>query len=244
MVNLVPKRNRVYRLPLLPNWVSVKKPAAVPVDVALVLWGCRRYHPGMPTRAITTSLKTVPKPLHSDEELAAIATAVRACQVKAVESIIEMGRLFCDAQQLLSHHHHGVFSKWLDSECELSPTTARRAMNVFKQFGKESRAKVAQLEISALYALATPTCPPKARAAAMKLADRGCVVSHKVASQLVAKHKPVKTKEPITDLELAHLIRIAIWNIYQSAPDELKQIVIPKFRDFANEMERTGTLDW
>ena len=182
--------------------------------------------------------------IDADKELAAIATAVRACQVKAVESIIEMGRLLCDAQQRLSNHHHGIFNKWLDSECELSPTSARRAMNVFKQFGKVSRAKVAQLEISALYALATPTCPPKARAAAMKLADRGCIVSHKVASQLVARHKPVKNREPMIALEVIDLIRKAIRDVYEVTPVELRGMVQPKFLDFLKEFERTGDLDW
>ena len=45
-------------------------------------------------------------------------------------------------------------------------------------------------------------------------------------------------------LDLLAKIRKSIWNIYLAAPEECRQLVAPKFIDFAQELARTGDLSW
>jgi excisionase family DNA binding protein len=53
-----------------------------------------------------------------------------------------------------------------------------------------------------------------------------------------------RLRETPSDFEVIDAIRKAIWKTYQTCPANLRPIVIPKFRDFLNELERTGDLSW
>lgn len=186
----------------------------------------------------------LPASVREDGELADIATAVRGFQVKYVESILEIGRLLEDARQKMARNKTGMFGKWVESECRLSKNSAKRAMWAFKQWGASNWATVAQIETTALYVLSSPSCPPEAIADAEQIIESGKTINNQLARDLVAKYKPEKETLPITDLEIAHLIRKAICGVYAIVPDDLKGMVFPKFLDFLEEYKRTGDLSW
>lgn len=177
------------------------------------------------------------------EELSDLAAAVRCQEASAVESAIEIGRLLEDARGRLAKRGNGIFKKWVECECGLSESTAKRCMRAFRVFGV--RATVARtFELTAIHVLAAPSCPIEARDAADKYAESGVAVTAKLAKDLVRKYTPEKTETPLTDIEVIELIKKSIWSVWQRCTDELKPMVVPKFRDFLSELERTGDLSW
>lgn len=105
------------------------------------------------------------------------------------DSIIEIGQELATAQAILADHHNGTFQKWVEQACGFSIRTAYRYINVFTRFG-DSRASVAQLEDTALYALAESETPKKAVDEALRLAAKGNRITHSLAKELIAKHSP------------------------------------------------------
>lgn len=105
----------------------------------------------------------------------------------AAKSVIAMGKTLASAQERLANHSGGVFIQWVETECGFSERTAYNLIYAFREFG--SFANFAKLEDSAMYALASPATPKKARLEAMKMADKGTPVTHAIAKEIIAKYK-------------------------------------------------------
>lgn len=102
---------------------------------------------------------------------------------RASAEVLKHGELLFEAQGTLSNYHKGVFRAWLES-IGMSVGSAYNAIAAYREFG--SCSTVEQLEVGALYALATNEVAKKE---ALKLADKGTVVTQKMAKDLVKKAK-------------------------------------------------------
>lgn len=104
----------------------------------------------------------------------------------ASANVIAQGKLLHEANELLADHRDGLFQRWLDDEFDMSKSTAYRMMSAYRIF--DGCPTVGQLEVSAMYALASDQCPENATKEALKLANRGERISQKRAKQLIAKY--------------------------------------------------------
>lgn len=66
----------------------------------------------------------------------------------------------------------------------------------------------------------------------------------KIARDIKNADRPEKEPEPLTDLDVINMIRHAVWDAWLATPGELRQLVVPKFIDFARELGKTGDLSY
>jgi hypothetical protein len=106
---------------------------------------------------------------------------------------LEMGRILSEANQLLPDQE--AFQQWVERECGHSLRTAYNYMAAYEHFG--SCANFAQIELSAMYALASNQ---KAKNKALKLIEKGIKVTHAMAQKLIAAVTPTpQQSEPPPD---------------------------------------------
>ena len=108
----------------------------------------------------------------------------------AAKSIMDLGEDLAAAQEVLGNHGNGVFGDWVDHTFPMSRRTAYKQIAAWQKF--KDCAHYAQIEPSALYALAENEAPKLALNAALKLAEKGGIVTHKVAQELIAKYAQPK----------------------------------------------------
>ncbi len=126
------------------------------------------------------------------------AGEIQKLKTTAAASMMSIGEMLCIAHDQLASHSGGTFQKWIESECGFSKRTAYNYMATFKVFG--SCATVAQLEDSAMYALAQNGTPENARIEVLKLADKGVRITQKQAKEIIKKHKKqVEQYETVED---------------------------------------------
>ena len=118
-------------------------------------------------------------------KLECMALEVYREATKRTAAILEIGAVLIRAQTILSKHKTGTFTARVESECGFTPKSAYNYMAATRAFSNCEN--VSQLEPSAMYALAEND---KAKKAALKLADKGELVTHKRAMQLVAASEP------------------------------------------------------
>ena len=109
---------------------------------------------------------------------------IKALQRSASESIVEIGKELILVKSKLGH---GSFGKWVDAEFGWSHDAVSRFINVSNRFSDISQ--IANYGPSALYLLASPSTPDEAVAEAIHRADHGEEITHKVAKEIVARHK-------------------------------------------------------
>lgn len=123
-------------------------------------------------------------------------TAVDEGKRDMVSGVITIGRALAEAHDSLEK---GEFVEFVESDCDLSKTTAYAYIKSFRTFGMYGR--VEHFESTALLVLAT--CP-EAAAKAKKIADRGNKVTHKQAKELVKEIKSAtKPAEPARESSTA-----------------------------------------
>jgi len=105
----------------------------------------------------------------------------------AAEGVIQIGEELKAAQDRLAHHGDGEFCKWAKGECGYSKVHAYRFIAAYNVFGVCTNL-VQTFEPSALYLLAAPSCPEKARAESLRLAEREQPITHTVAKGLKTKY--------------------------------------------------------
>ncbi len=103
-------------------------------------------------------------------------------QVAHATAGLEMGRMLAEARELCSDK---PFVAWVETECGCSVSTAYRYMDAHREFGDFPT--VGKIELGAMYAL---TKNKSAKAKAIKLADKGVVVTQSMAKKLVKESKP------------------------------------------------------
>mgnify|MGYP003147960726 CR=1 FL=1 len=111
-----------------------------------------------------------------------------ASRKRVAQEVISHGEILHGVQQLLADYSSGVFVAWLAS-VGIGTSSAYNAIDAFVEFGS-----LENLEVSAMYALAKNE---RAKKRAMKLADRGTKVTHKMAKTLIDNYKAEPPSEPI-----------------------------------------------
>jgi hypothetical protein len=120
---------------------------------------------------------------------------------QTVEAIAEIGKVLDEAQERLAKRKTGTFAAWVKKRCNISRSTAYRYIESWRLV--RNCPTVGQyLDLSAVYLIAPESCPAKARAEVLKLAESGKAVTKEQAKAIVEKHtppKPVPTAEPDED---------------------------------------------
>lgn len=112
---------------------------------------------------------------------------IKTLMRRTAQDIIEIGEKLIEVKERLPH---GAFGGWLESEFGWSQETARRFMNVAREFpqiptGLEFQAK-------ALYLLAEPKTPDEARQEAIARAEAGERITYSTGRDIVDRHKEPK----------------------------------------------------
>jgi hypothetical protein len=114
-----------------------------------------------------------------------VAAEIKMLCKTAAQQVIAIGQLLIDVKEKLPH---GQFGSWIVAEFGWTHATACNFMNVSQRFSDNS--KFLNFGTSALYLLANPSVSDEAVAEAIHRADHGEEITHKVAKEIVAKHKP------------------------------------------------------
>ena len=109
---------------------------------------------------------------------------------RAAIELIKHGEILHGVQEVLADYSSGVFVAWLDS-VGFSTSSAYRAITAYVDYG--SFPNLGNLEVSAMYEL---TKNEAAKKKAMKLADKGTIVTHAMAKQLIESASPKPKPKP------------------------------------------------
>ncbi len=130
---------------------------------------------------------------------------IRGLMRRTAQDIFEIGQKLVEIKAKLGH---GRFGTWLAVEFDWTERTAQQFMNVARQFKAENFSDL-QLAPSALYLLAAPSTPQKARQEAIARAELGETITYKTAKAIKQEHKssqspplPVSPVSPITPSSL------------------------------------------
>lgn len=128
------------------------------------------------------------------------ADKIHARMDAARQDLIEVGRELIAVSNLLPH---GEFLKWIDAEFAWHKTTAYDFMSVAERFG-DKFPPGGNFHAKALYLLAGPKVPDKARQIAVERAQAGETITLPVAQEIVAASKPSRAprqKDQVTQTE-------------------------------------------
>lgn len=100
---------------------------------------------------------------------------------RSAQDIIDIGHKLIEVKEQLGH---GNFRAWLKAEFDCSIKTAGRFMQVATQF-KCANLACLNIAVSALYLLARPSTPEKARKQALELAKKGENITYVKAKEIV-----------------------------------------------------------
>ncbi|MDZ8091523.1 MAG: DUF3102 domain-containing protein [Nostoc sp. DedQUE05] len=119
---------------------------------------------------------------------------------KTAQDIIDIGQKLIEVKEQLGH---GNFRAWLKAEFDWSVRTAGRFMQVATQFKCANLAHL-NIAVSALYLLAEPSTPEKARKETLELVKEGENITHTKAKAIVNRHQklaqPNALKPAIIDI--------------------------------------------
>ncbi|MUG96556.1 DUF3102 domain-containing protein [Scytonema sp. UIC 10036] len=100
---------------------------------------------------------------------------------RSAQDLIDIGQKLTEVKEQLGHGNFGV---WLKAEFDWSVRTAGRFMQVATQFKSAELANL-NIAVSALYLLAEPSTPQKARQQALELAKKGENITFNKAKAIV-----------------------------------------------------------
>jgi hypothetical protein len=112
---------------------------------------------------------------------------IRSLMKRTAQYIVEIGQKLLLIKEKLGH---GRFLEWLSAEFEWTDETARRFMNVAQRFGETPQ--IVAFAPSALYLLAAPSVPEIARTEAIRRAQAGETITHKLARQIKCRYTSTK----------------------------------------------------
>lgn len=114
---------------------------------------------------------------------------IRSLMRRTAQDIFEIGHKLLEVKAKLGH---GRFGTWLAVEFDWTERTAQQFMNVARQFKNESFSDL-QLAPSALYLLAAPSTPPKARQEAIARAELGEIITYKTAKAIKQEYQTAQS---------------------------------------------------
>ncbi len=110
---------------------------------------------------------------------------LKSLMKRSAQDIVEIGQMLWRIKECLPH---GQFGLWLKTEFGWANNTARNFMRVADRFKTANFADL-QIAPSALYLLAAPSIPEKARTEAIDRAKIGEPITHDVAVQIKRKYQ-------------------------------------------------------
>src|SRR6516165_2338550 len=124
----------------------------------------------------------------NDPVLAKYAAEIRHLRKRAQEDIIEIGRYLDQAQK---HAGHGTWLTWIEAEFGWSDQTARRFIHVYElsRDSKFNNLLNSDLPLSALYQLAAPKTPGRARDEVAERIEAGETLSCATVAEVIAEAK-------------------------------------------------------
>ena len=111
-----------------------------------------------------------------------ISARLRTMQRRTIETVISTGRELLDAEKKTGKD----FEKWVQTNTPLTVTAARRFIRVYQLFKDKSDVK--NIDLDALYHLASPHVSAKAAEYAVKLSKKQRV-TFDIAQEIVTAHK-------------------------------------------------------
>lgn len=129
------------------------------------------------------------------------AQRIRLRLRRSAEDIIEIGR---DLLAIKDRIGHGNFLPWIEAEFGMSMSSATRFMQVTEAYGGKI-VTVANLDVTALYALAAPKTPIEVREEIERMIEAGEVVTKATVIGLKAELETAKKGREVatTDAEMA-----------------------------------------
>ena len=123
---------------------------------------------------------------------------------QTAQDIFYVGQKLAEVKQQLKH---GEFRNWLKTEFNWSISSATKFMQVSEQF-KSVNFTHLNFATSALYVLAAPSTPEKAREQALQLASKGENITYSLAKVIIKHHKKsenieIYTQSPPNQTEMA-----------------------------------------
>jgi hypothetical protein len=127
------------------------------------------------------------------------AAEIRRLNKQTMENIVEIGRRLSECRAIFKKN--GEWCAWLKDELDWSDQTARRFIHVYEQLPELNKLLSRQFPISALYLLAAPSTPAKARAEIIERAQTGETVSVAEVKRRIetakGRQQPAKRKPAI-----------------------------------------------
>jgi hypothetical protein len=112
-------------------------------------------------------------------------------------SVIAVGKELKAAwERLAGKGRDGMFRLWIENRCGFAKTSAYKAIAVFERFEKWTHC-VHLFDASALYLLSAESCPPKARAEAIRRAENGEDIKHRTAIAIKKEYEPGEGKPEV-----------------------------------------------
>lgn len=122
--------------------------------------------------------------LETRSELQGWTSEIKGLVRQTADNVVCIGRRLTASKEKLGH---GRFEDWLRAEFGWSLYSARRFMQVYRQF-KTHKLCDLNIAISALYLLARPSTPEEARQEALEKARAGETITHSAAKEIVTGH--------------------------------------------------------
>lgn len=110
---------------------------------------------------------------------------IKSLMRRTVQDIIDLGQKLLEVKEQLGHGH---FVIWLRAEFDWGEWTARKFIQVARQF-KTVNFTDLSIAISALYVLASSSTPGDARKEVLERATQGEAISNTKAKAIVTRHK-------------------------------------------------------
>jgi hypothetical protein len=110
---------------------------------------------------------------------------IKILMKRTAQDVINIGQKLLEAKEQLGHGH---FEDWLKAEFKWGQWTARKFMQVTRQFKNVTFADLS-IDASALYVLASPSTPELVRQEALKRAGQGEVITHAKVKEITKLHK-------------------------------------------------------
>lgn len=115
------------------------------------------------------------------------ASEIKSLIRQTAQDIVSIGQKLIDVKEKLKH---GNFRNWLKAEFNWSMSSATKFMQVSEQFKDVNFADL-NFSTSALYILAAPSTPEKAREHALHLASHGEQITYSLAKVIVNRYRDI-----------------------------------------------------
>lgn len=147
---------------------------------------------------------------------------IKSAMRRTATDIIDIGQKLTDVKEQLGHGH---FRNWLKAEFNWSISAATKFMQVSEQFKCVNFTHL-NITASALYLLAAPSIPKKARGEALERATQGEAITHTEAKAIVTRHKKAAAIKPVTVDVVAKTMETS--STTAAEPVEAPQTIRPK----------------